>query len=91
MVRNQKFWMVKDDMNRQISVSGWQLIGSVIIFGVVIYELMTGQIVAKPQSNPIMRIEQPISFWIIVGIKVTVASTFAVMGIVGLKEESKYK
>jgi hypothetical protein len=89
MVRNQMFWIVKDDMNRKISVSGWQLIASVIIFGVVIYELMTGQIVARPKSNPITRVDQPISFWVIVVIKVTVASTFAVMGITGLKEESK--
>jgi hypothetical protein len=81
--------MVKDDMNRKIGVSGWQLIGSVIIFGVVIYELMTGQIVTKPQSSPITRVDQPISFWVIVGIKVTVASTFAVIGIAGLKKESK--
>lgn len=89
MVRNQRFWIVKEHMNRKISVSGWQLIGSVIIFGVVIDELMTGQIVAKPQSNPITRVDQPISFWVIIGIKVTGASTFAVMGITGLKEESK--
>ena len=81
--------MVKDDMNRKISVSGWQLIASVIIFGVVIYELITGQIVAKPQSNPITRVDQPVSFWVIVGIKVTLASTFAVIGIAGFKEESK--
>lgn len=75
-------------MNRKVSVSGWYLIGSVILFGVVIYELTTGQIVTKPQ-RPITRIDQPIEFWVTVGIKATFASTFAVMGIAGLKNESK--
>ena len=81
--------MVKDDMNRKISASGWQLITSIIIFGIVIHELITGQIIVRYKSNVITRVEQPISFWVIVSIKMTVASTFAVMGITGLKEESK--
>jgi hypothetical protein len=82
----------KDVMNRKVSVSGWQLIGSILIFGVVIYELITGEIIKNGiKGIMVNRVNQPIEFWVIVGIKVTAASAFAHTGIVGIIEESKSK
>jgi hypothetical protein len=78
-------------MNRKISVSGWNLIGSNLIFGVVIYELITGEIVTKYKSNMIDRVNQPIEFCIVVGIKSIAALAFAYSGITGIREDTKPK